>query len=320
MDPIRLRAARATSKLLSVMVTPVVRRRSPLAGAPGFATAVFVIGPPRSGTTLVYQLLQRAVGARAWTNRDAHLYAAPYLALARSPAGPTARSFTSQHGRTADPSDVHEGAQLWYRWFDGGRSPWGQTLDPAAACAMRTELRWCARAAGQTVAWKNTYNSARVEALAAALPEAVFVVVERDVFATAASILTARDRAGARAWWSLPVPGYEALQSQSRERQAVAQVVRTYHGIDTAMAVLGREPVRVCYESLCDDPAGTLSGLRATLLARGVRLAPPSPMAAERFSYRSTAPSVALVAAARAERAWRSTTTARWFDGLEPGA
>ena len=317
MDPIRLRAARASSKVLATAVSPILRRHTPLSRPAGFASAVFVIGPPRSGTTLVYQLLQRVMGLRAWTNRDAHLYTAPYLAFARRAPQDLPSAFSSVHGRTDAPNDVHEAASLWYRWFDRTQSPWGQTLDPRATQSLRTELRWCARLAGQSIVWKNTYNSARVAALAAALPEAVFVVVERDVFATASSILNARAHDDASGWWSLPVPGADALLAQPPARQAIAQVVRTYHGIDASIAGLRRAPIRVRYEALCRDPATTLGELQRQLAADGVRLRAAASAVPEPFEHRVVEPTAALRTAALAERAWSSVTTREWFASLE---
>ena len=83
-----------------------------------------------------------------------------------------------------------------------------------------------ADAAGRPLVFKNLYCSLRLEPIAHALPEALFVVMHRDQIENARSILAGRMRRSGdyAAWWSAEPPGIEEIRRLSPVRQVVEQL------------------------------------------------------------------------------------------------
>lgn len=233
---------------------------------------VVLVGAPRSGTTLAYQMIARHLRCAYVTNLQAALYGAPWLL-----AAPVAWSrpwrrigFGSRYGRTDGWWGPHEGARYWGRFFapDGGGD----------LRRMAAELRAWTRFAHAPLVCKNVMHVSRMEALAAALPEARFVRVERDALAVARSLLRARrDRCSDEAeWFSLRPPGWEAVADATPAEQVAAQVALCERELDRATRAIGSHRVHALgYGQLCASPAAALRGVArfigGSIIRRGLR-------------------------------------------------
>lgn len=241
---------------------------------------LFIVGPPRSGTTLVYQAICRGLRVAYPTNLlvEGGLQAAPHLyrvaatLLGRRmqpgdssgvPAVGVARAgrddFTSEHGRTRGPGSPHEAGALWSRWFDGDH------LRPGGAQAMRTTLARIEAVFDAPFVNKNVMLVPRIETLAQALPRARFLEVRRDPAATARSIERARTRAGATTtWWSVKPSNYLELKDLPLAEQAMGQVLGVQADIAQARERVGPERFfTVQYEAFCARPRVVLAELAA---------------------------------------------------------
>ena len=82
---------------------------------------VWIVGAPRSGTTLAYQVLCRCFKATYLTNRVAKRYRVAHLSrwyernILNSSMVP--ESFRSAYGKTNLPDDPNEGGQFFYQFF-----------------------------------------------------------------------------------------------------------------------------------------------------------------------------------------------------------
>jgi hypothetical protein len=140
---------------------------------------------------------------------------------------------------------------------------------------LRAAIGAFVEACGRPVVYKNLYNTARMEAIAAALPEALFVAVHRDLAANARSLLEGRKHVTGsyETWWSAEPPGIERLLQLPLHEQVVEQVRALDALIASVEQSIGPERVlHLAYEDLCADPRGELERVAAFAAAHGCEL------------------------------------------------
>jgi hypothetical protein len=270
----RRRSVTALNRALSrIELRKAVAAEVPLAHPP-----VFIVGAPRSGSTLLYQLVVVRFDVGYLSNLHCRLYGAP--SVVERMAGRRLEPpdvFSSDHGRTEGLAAPSECGPYWYRFFR--RSPQYVPLEEADAGALgdlRASVRALGNAAGRPVVFKNLLNSLRLEPLGEAFPEAIFLVVQRELADNVASILAARRtvRGDEAAWWSAEPPDVERLRSQSPEAQAAGQVHGIHELIDDARQRLGADRfLDIAYEHLCADTHAVLSEVSAFASSHGLELA-----------------------------------------------
>lgn len=253
---------------------------------------IFVLGAPRSGTTLLYQLLVEALEVGWLANAHA---AEPSRAIEierheRPRAARTSSDFESTHGATAEPWGPSEAGEYWYRFFPRARHELTDAdATPRRIAAVRSAVRGFAAACEAPVAFKNVFNSLRVPVLAEALPEARFVLIERDEQANARSLLAGRRKRGdVNEWWSARPAGAERLDDADPATQVVWQVRRMNEVARRELQRIGDDRfLIVSYEQLCADPRGTVERIHAWLVAGGADVARRDVGLPERFEIRA---------------------------------
>ena len=276
---VRLRAVRAANRALAAGEGRRGGDEHPLSRPP-----LFVVGAPRSGSTLLYQALVRAFAVGYLSNRHCRLYGAPSLVERLWHPEPPAE-FSSRFGRTEGAAAPSECGEFWYRFFP--RSPQYVPLEaaePSRLRALRAAVRALGDAAGKPLVFKNLLCTLRLAPIAAALPEAVFVVVRRDLVANAASLLAARravhgDHAS---WWSAEPPGIEELRALPPHEQVVEQVRRIEALVERDQEAIGSERFLVLrYEQLCADAESSMRAVAELAERNGFRLERRRPIPAE---------------------------------------
>lgn len=238
-------------------------RRYPGGGFP----IAFIVGVPRSGTTLLHQLIAACLPVGFITNRVARYWMAPLWATRRFfPRGSRPQlDLTSSLGATRGQHSPHEFTYFWQFHLELDSC---DVLSGAAAprwVTIRRELRGLADHHRSPVVFKNlTHIDLNIGELAANVPEARFLYLRREPQFAAQSILGARrQRYGdERVWWSVRPLGFRAWLDRDPLEQVAYQVVETRACIEAALSHLPRD--RWCedsYESLVRDPAGALRRL-----------------------------------------------------------
>ncbi|MCW2925343.1 MAG: hypothetical protein JWM98_2747 [Thermoleophilia bacterium] len=275
--PWRVVRARTKSGRNRLLHHAEVRRGSELP-ARADRTPIFILGAPRSGTTLFYQLVVEGLDVGYLAN--AHMVrpgdAANIERRVRPRADRQPSNWTSRHGDTSHSWDPTEAGNYWYRFVD--RFPNEITeadATPKRVRAVRAAIREFAEACGGPVVFKNVFNSLRLPLLTAALPEARYIIVDRDTETNARSLLRGRlsnhdtlDR-----WWSAEPAGADALAGRSPAEQTVWQV-------EQMKAVARREvgrldpsfTIEVTYDEVCADPRAALVRIRDWLAQTGVEV------------------------------------------------
>lgn len=241
---------------------------------------IFVVGAPRSGSTLLYQLLTDRFDVGYLTNGHARQPGAPSLVeRTRGLIRKRERElgdYGSSFGNTAGELGPNECGPFWYRFFP--RRPHyvaAADFPPAKRRELRAAVGAFVAACGRPVVYKNLYSTVRMEAIAAALPEALFVAIHRDLDANVRSILAARiEIVGTDdAWWSVEPPGVERLLELPPHEQAMRQVRALEELIARTEEEIGSERVlHLAYEDLCADPRGQLERVAEFAARNGCRL------------------------------------------------
>ena len=240
---------------------------------------LFIIGPPRSGSTLLYQAMVNYYQVGYLSNLHCLFYGAPSLVahLAKHNRGQPVSGYQSQHGHTDGWAAPSECGQFWYRFFR--RKP--QYVPPGEADSkkmrqLRAVMHTLAREIDQPVLFKNLVCSMRLQPLAEALPEALFIVIKRDLTANAHSLLKARWNTNGEytTWFSVEPPGLDALRSRPPYAQVVEQIRQIEARIAADRAIIGPDRfVNIDYEAFCDDPYRVLAHLDRFFAQHNLQLA-----------------------------------------------
>jgi Sulfotransferase family len=239
--------------------------------------AIFVVGAPRSGSTLLYQLLTDRFDVGYLANGHARSPGAPSLVerrrgLIRGRTGAIG-DYESRFGGTAGDLGPSECGPFWYRFFP--RRPHYVAADgfpTAEQRRLRAAVGAFVDACHRPVVYKNLYSTARMDALAATLPEALFIAIHRDLAANARSLLAGRPHAVGSydAWWSVEPPEIERLRELPPQEQVVEQVRSLDALIDRIERAIGSERVlHLSYEKLCADPHAELDRVAAFAASHG---------------------------------------------------
>jgi len=276
--------ARQIVRMLVKGATPVLRTLDQLLlrhyEARQFYPPVFIIGPPRSGTTLLYQILIDRYRFAYFTNFTANFYETPISAFwIAAKLFPDAQlgDYASRYGRTQGWRGPHECGAFWYRWFPRGEHvyvPPG-TTPKAHLRELRREVIGMTRVARAPVLLKNTYNSMRIAPIMEAFPEACFLVCRRNPVDTAQSILKCRIEVhgNKQQWWSLPPKEIDEIKRHPYWEQVVEQIYYTYQQIEEDRRRFGEDCFHdVNYEHLCRNIHDTLSDIEQFLERRGINL------------------------------------------------
>lgn len=267
-------------------VGPLIERVLSLSGARAkrpAQTPIFIVGAPRSGTTLTFQLVVHGFQAGYLTNTHCRLFGAPALASLLLRKRDRSIAFESDYGRTAGRYGPSECGEWWYRFFP--RDPAfvrRKDMSAKALADFKRSLATLGTAEGRPLVFKNLYAGLRMDPIIAAFPDALFLHVRRDRMDNAVSILEGRHAANGNyeTWWSVPPSGYEALLGHPPARQVLSQIELIDAQIENDVRDLGLEQqvLSVRYEDICADPAAFLDRVQSFLSSRGVDLqmaAPP---------------------------------------------
>jgi len=261
-----------------------IYRRAPRPNLP----IVFVCGPPRSGTSLMAQVLIRQLPVSYFSNvvgifTRAPLVATRAMSFALRRRDVSFKTFYGKSRRLAEPSDA---MSLWDRWFPGDRNTLPDPPDPGSVQAMVRLFGAWQRTWHRPIVAKNNRLYAYGEYVATALPTAHFVCPVRDPVYLAQSQLLARQilLGGFDKPYGIRTPEYEARARPGRPAEdACAQVAADRTVVERTRTAIG--PARfwlVSYERFCADPNALLERL-----SREVLRIPFTPLtAAEKDSIR----------------------------------
>ena len=255
---------------------------------------VFILGLPRSGTTLLYQLIAQCLNLGYVNNLIARFWLRPEYGIALSQAvlEPLQEAnYQSDFGKTKGPHGPHEFSYFWHHWLKI------KDVDDMITYDCRnSKIDWsglgrmvrCMQSMFESgLVMKGMFALNHMRAFGEILTMPLFVYVERDLFDVALSLLAARRAYYGRAdtWWSLYPPNYYELKKLSFDQQIAGQVHSLKETHERMMKLVPPEViVRVDYGRICETPGSIVEQVRGRIRdIHGVnidtRLAPPKRLA-----------------------------------------
>jgi hypothetical protein len=237
---------------------------------------IFIIGAPRSGSTLLYKALTDGGGFAYFNELSARFFRTPCVgvALSRQLRIETPRGFEISYGSMHGWGSPHECGQYWYRWFPRGMDVYAAagSLAPPKRERLRQEVLAMSAQNDASMAFKNLFNSLRIGALAEVFPEACFIVCRRDPMQNALSLLRGRieQNGDKQAWWTLPPREVHELLALPFAEQVAGQVHFIERQIERDSCTAGADRfLTIQYEDFCEDVHATLERIGDFLRRRG---------------------------------------------------
>lgn len=263
MDDSRMECVQGLNQVLGLM-EPVVE-----APGPDLPDPAFIIGAPRSGTTLLYQIMAWCLDIGYVNNFMARFWEAPAVGahLSRKVLNLAAgMDGSSDLGRTASLQGVHEFGYFWRRFFTGD-TDYADSIPQPAGQRLAAELRAMARALGKRLVIKNLTCGLRIRVLARMFPGARFIHVLRDPYSNGVDILRARLQfhGSEETWWSLEPRRLSQFKTLTAAEQVAAQLESTRLEIESGLQETGAAGLAVRYEDLCRDPGRAMRDLAQAL-------------------------------------------------------
>jgi len=242
----------------------LAERRRLRSAPPSILPLLLIVGAPRSGTTLVYQLLARHLPVTYFTNLSALFPRAPLTAsrlfLSRARRAPD--SLHNYYGNTAGLTGPNDGFHIWNRWLGSDRYQAPESLPGDTVAAMRRFFAAWTAAFRRPLLNKNNRNTDCIGLLGRILPEAVFIVVQRDPVYVAQSLLIARQhvQGDKRRRWGLRSRDQDLATDPLGHVDSVCrQITEIAERLETDRRALpAARIIDVQYEEFCADPAATL--------------------------------------------------------------
>lgn len=239
---------------------------------------VFILGPPRSGTTLIYQAMVHCFPVSYVTNftetfglQHCPIVAAK-LAQLLNLTEHRGHEFESYYGRTQGMGGPHEGGGLWNRWFPASTHYTGRghlTLDQRRA--VYQVVAGVERAFDAPFVSKNVKHSVRIQALVEIFPAALFIQSRRSPLAVAQSILLAREGPFSdRRWIGVMPRNIQQIMGKDVLDEVCEQVYYTEQDIAADRDAVGSDRfLTVCYERFCKEPNAHMERIAGFMNRRG---------------------------------------------------
>lgn len=216
---------------------------------------VLVVGPPRSGTTLVYQVLSYCLDV-TFPNNFSGLFPASPITV-NGLAGRRRPDFQSFYGQTSRMSGPNDAFHIWNRWLGSDRYVTRTDLSAEEINEMqRFFLAWTSKY-GKPFLNKNNRNVQCIEYLAEHLPNTYFIGIRRNPACVARSLVHARQavQGDKTIGWGLQCQEQHCHKDSLGYVQDVCdQVKRNDHDLASSLqAVPAERVIQLQYESFCTE-------------------------------------------------------------------
>jgi hypothetical protein len=242
---------------------------------------IFIIGAPRSGTSLLYELMITRFRFAYMSNAAHRFFKTPLAAtrLFERQIATWRGDFTSQYGHIEGWGAPNEGGWIWQRWLRD--SDWidGNQFPDAHVRELRQLTSGFARLADAPFLNKNVMHSNRIRLMTKIWPEALFIEVRRETLDNARSILRAERAAGGPdmsgdGWWSVRPRLAADYAGQPDTVRSVAQVVGVARDIEEDIAsVDSAKLLRIDYGDFCAAPRAAMAQVASFLERDGCTVA-----------------------------------------------
>ena len=229
---------------------------------------VFIIGAPRSGSTLFYQILINELDVLYISNFTHVFFRWLNIGFALEKRFLNKKrnfSLTSNYGDTLKsgwgaPSEF---VDFWDVKLPRNRH-YATELDVTSDATefFKNSIEVPMESEGKPFVFKNMHAGQRIKYIRAVLPDAKFIFISRELSANVQSIIKARldIRGDKNAWWSIKPKEYSFLKEKDYLTQVVGQVYFIEQQIKKDFdEIPDQNKLTISYEQLCENPDLVLS-------------------------------------------------------------
>lgn len=254
---------------------------------------VFIVGAPRSGSTLIAQVLAQTDVFSYVSNFAARFWMVPYVGMLIEEAlgirkTQDVQSFVSRFGVTEGWTGPHEFGYFWSLWFHFGETHklGSKELAEIDGDTLQKELAALESVYNKPLFFKNLTCGMQMSFLAELFEKSIFVLCRRHPIYNMQSLLLSRGKVlgDKQYWFSLRPKEYPELLSLSLYEQIAGQIYYTLKDIEASSSSLS--PVRflqVKYDDLCSQPRAEVSRVVEAVRQMGVEMNWSPDMIPERF-------------------------------------
>jgi len=230
-----------------------------------------LLGAPRTGSTILYQLLAKFLGLPYFSNLTNARYAATPivgLAIQHAVAATCTIALESSFGKVAGAFQPSEASAVMGHWCGGGhpsQSVSASVLEDKREHMHRT-LVAAQRMYRRPILIKNAWNCFRIGSLSMVFPRARFIWIRRDIRHAALSDLSARyvTKKSPLAWNSATPSTVDTLRTLPYWEQVVENQFEFNEAISASLQSLPAErATSLWYEDFRVSPASCLRKLAA---------------------------------------------------------
>lgn len=250
---------------------------------------IFLMGPPRSGSTLFMQWLANTGLAAYPTNLLSRFFGAPLVGAKIQQLLTDPRynfrneildfnsdiNFSSDNGKTKGALAPNE---FWYFWrrflpFDGlDYMPADELRQEANLAGFRDELNALANIFEEPFAMKAMIMNQNIPELAEQFEKALFVWIRRDPIFNIQSALEARKRqyGDINTWYSFKIKEYPDLKNLDPLESVAGQIAAINRSVDQGISHLPEnQKLVVQYEDFCQRPEHYYEEVTRRLVEQG---------------------------------------------------
>lgn len=234
---------------------------------------LFVVGLPRSGTTLAYEIIVQAFEVNYLSHLFEFMYGLPNLTtrITRNFTASPLPQYKSTYGHIPGFFSPAENFKFWMRWFPEnpvlGHYVPSQLLDNRTARDANRVVGSMTRISGRPYVFKNVYFSLSISSLLKVFPTARILIVHRDLESAAASLYKRRcELQGSRNWWSIRPPFSNTVQGRDLLEQVAFQCVRSEQIMQQAVSAdSAKRCMIIPYSDICTSPPTVIEELAGWL-------------------------------------------------------
>jgi len=250
---------------------------------------VFIVGPMRSGTTLMMQWLASSGLFSYPTNLLSRFYKAPIMGAKLQLLLTDERynfrdelkdfaseiDFSSDNGKTKGVLAPNEFWYFWRRFVSFKELDYlstEQLLKESDTKTLVAEFAGMMDVFQKPMALKAMILNYNIDFLDQLFEKAIFIHMKRDPLTNIASVLNARERqlGGIEQWYSFKIPEYNELKNLNPYEQVAGQIHYMNKAVKKGLAgVTEYKKITVNYEEFCENPRATYDILCKKLKENG---------------------------------------------------
>lgn len=230
---------------------------------------IFIIGSPRSGSTLIYQILTSYFELNYITNFISYFYHSLItgfkiqdLILKKDYKS----NFKSYKGKTEGLKGPHEAGKFWRRWFPKNTDYVDNNyIKQRNFKSLLKTVSFLDGYINKPVIFKNTVNSLRLKVLNYLFPNSLIIICRRDPVQISYSILKFRKLINndKNKWWAAKPKTFKQIRMLPYPEQIISQVLDIESQINEDIKLWPKKQVfNLDYESLCNKPKENIDSIQ----------------------------------------------------------